>query len=315
MISGRQTTDMSTILRLLIGTISLSSQENIFDRLHASIEVLTLKNQKHTQQHIHGNSYISHHFQLQGAHITIMTSNKHSTSSTSAVNSHHHKHMKNKIIQNDADASTLYLDFSNHSTNTKQTAASATSTSSLRSLSSAKNLISLSLQQEKEHTENESANRSSRNLGSVLRHNPSCRKRNLYVPNSSSIGLRLSELTSLSTSSQCDDDEYDEYTDDDVDNESRGSYAAVDDGESSVTSGRTIFHKIANRVKIASSSSTKNLAAIAELSNDLVNEIETQHRSNYLKKRVSIRVRRASDLLFFSHHLKDLEDDAKDDTF
>ena len=187
-------------------------------------------------------------------HNTTMISNKSSsTSSTSTLGAHRRrKHMKNKVV--DDEASTLYLDWSNHSTSTKQTTSSRTSTStdSIRSLSSAKNLMSLSLQQEKEHTEFENANRSNRTLGSVLRRNPSERKRNL--PNSNGIGLRLSELTTLSASSQCVDEEHmcgnDEC--------SKGSTTAVDNDESSFTSGRTIFHKIANRVKMASSSSTNN---------------------------------------------------------
>ena len=140
-----------------------------------------------------------------------------------------------------------------------------------------------------------------------MRRHPAERKRNL--PNSNSVGLRLSELTTLSASSQCDDDEY-------SDDASKGSTAAVDEDDPSFTSGRSIFHKIANRVKMASSSSTNNLAAISELSNDLLaDEIETQHRSNYFKNRMSIRVRRASDLLFSSHHRKDLEDDVHEEDF
>lgn len=244
----------------------------------------------------------------------MISSKNSSTSSTSTLGAQRRrKHMKNKV-DND-DASTLYLDWSNHSTSTtQQTAASATSsmlttsasartsTDSIRSLSSAKNLISLSLQQEKEQTELESANRSSRSIGSVLRRNPSERKRNL--PNSNSIGLRLSELTSLSASSQCDDDDYD-------DDESKASTTVGGDDEPSFTSGRTIFHTIANRVKMASSSSTNNLAAITELSNDLL----ADNRSNYFKNRVSIRVRRASDLLFSSHHRKDLEDEVHEEDF
>ena len=241
-----------------------------------------------------------------------MISNKNSSaSSTSTLGVHRRrKHMKNKVDDDD-EASTLYLDWSNHSTSTKQTTStSQTSADSLRSLSSAKNLISLSLQQEKEHTESENANRSSRSIGSVLRRSsPSERKRNF--PNSNSIGLRLSELTTLSASSQCDDDEY-------GDDASKGSATGVDDDDelSFTSSGRSIFHKIANRVKMASSSSTNNLAAISELSNDLLaDEIETQHRSNYFKNRMSIRVRRASDLLFSSHHRKDLEDEVHEEDF
>ena len=148
-------------------------------------------------------------------HIATMSSYKKSSgasSTTSEFYSHRRKHIKNKVVHEN-DVSTLYLDFSNQSTAAKRTSdtlTASTSTGSLRSLSSAKNLISLSLLQEKEHTEKESANRSSRNVGSS-----SSRKRNL--PNSSSVGLRLSELTTLSASSQCDDDSYDD------DDESTGS--------------------------------------------------------------------------------------------
>ena len=100
-------------------------------------------------------------------HIATMSSYKKSSASptTSEFYSHRRKCIKNKVVHEN-DASTLYLDFSNQSTAAKRTSdtlTASTSTESIRSLSSAKNLISLSLLQEKEHTEKESANRSSRN--------------------------------------------------------------------------------------------------------------------------------------------------------
>lgn len=138
------------------------------------------------------------------------------------------------------------------------------------SLSRAASSISLGLKREMEHTEQSTSSNRSLGISGFLRRNASAGE---ISTNMSRRGTRMSELTS---NSNWDDD---------------------DDGDKSINlegmnrdasgSSRSIFNNFIYRAKDASSS---NL-------------------STYSKDRVSIKVRRASDFLYSSHHKQGSDDE------
>lgn len=131
-----------------------------------------------------------------------------------------------------------------------------------------------------------------------------------------------SEINSLCSASQFEDVKNDHNHDD----------GSGDDGDKSITfedlrnsndiapdleescassSSRSLLNKFVDRVKTAASTSTSNIGSISEFSEGLAEEVAPiQHRSTYFNNRISIRVRRASDLLFSSHRgkIQGLED-------
>ena len=151
--------------------------------------------------------------------------------------------------------------------------------------------ISLGLQQEKEHAEQQSTS-SNRSLGvrGFLRRNASTGEI-ITTTNASRRGKRMSELTSNSNWDDDDDDDKSIHLED------------INDSGDANGSSRSIFNKFIDRVKDASSS---NLSAMTDF---LAEEVgQNKYRSTYFKDRVSINVRRASDFLYSSHHEQGSDD-------
>ena len=174
----------------------------------------------------------------------------------------------------------------------------------------------------------------------MLRRNPSdhSRRGNTSATTSSrklkkagSSGMLLSdlasEISSLCSASQFEDVKIDqiEHDHDKSDGDDDDKSITFEDLRSSTykdiapdleescasSSSRTLFNKFVDRVKTAASTSTSNLGSMSEFSEGLAEEVApTQHRSAYFNNRISIRVRRASDLLFSSYRgkIQSLED-------
>ena len=153
--------------------------------------------------------------------------------------------------------------------------------------------ISLGLKREMEHTEQStSSNRSLGGIGGFLRRNASTGEISTST-NVSRRGKRMSELTSNSN-----------WDNDDDDNKSI-NLEDMNGPSGASGSSRSIFNKFIDRVKDASSSN------LSTLSDFLAEEVgQNKYRSTYFKDRVSIKVRRASDFLYSSHH-KQGGDDGK----
>jgi hypothetical protein len=185
------------------------------------------------------------------------------------------------------------------STVTCQSSRSAKSNSTAKTkttLSSAASFISMGLLQEKEHTESSSSNRSlgGRNISSGQL---SARA------NTSRRGKRLSDLTSSSNWDEEDEGEDDDDDDDESVNLEDLQNGPDEAGLEKAGSSRSVFNNFLVRVK---ESSSKNLSAMTDL---LAQEVgDAKHQSTYFKERVSLRVRRASDLLFSSHHKQGCDD-------
>lgn len=243
-----------------------------------------------------------------------------------------------------SDASTLYLDWADAAEYASKNRPSSTSAgarsvcSAPKSTKSASSLLSLNLLQETEHIA--SATSSSRSLGCMLRRNPSnCSRqgnstattssRKLKKAGSSGMLLRdlASEISSLCTTSQFEDvknnhNHYDDGDDDDdksitfEDLRSSNNIAPYLDESCASLSSRSLLNKFVDRVKTAASTSTSNLSSMSAFSEGLAEEVApTQLRSAYFNNRKSIRVRRASDLLFSSHRgkIQGLEDLLEED--
>ena len=188
-------------------------------------------------------------------------------------------------------------------------------------------MASLGLEQEKEHTEQQSTS-SNRSLGSLgfLRRNisagemgaASSANTSRRVSITSRRGKRMSELTNNSNWDDDDDDDNDNDDDDksvdleDVTNPGAGASGSSRSlfslgGNASGGSSRSVFSDLVDRVKYTSSS---NLSAFSD---GLAEEAGLKkHRSAYFKERVSVRVRRASDFLFSSHHKATIDDVGED---
>ena len=125
-----------------------------------------------------------------------------------------------------------------------------------------------------------------------------------------------SEINSLCSASQFEDVKNDHNHDDGKSitfEDLRNSNDIAPDLEESCasSSSRSLLNKFVDRVKTAASTSTSNIGSISEFSEGLAEEVAPiQHRSTYFNNRTSIRVRRASDLLFSSHRgkIQGLED-------
>lgn len=235
-----------------------------------------------------------------------------------------------------SEASTLYLDWaeaeeyaSKNRPITSSASAGARSVGSApKSTKSASSFLSLNvlLQETTGHIAN--ATSSSRSLGGMMKRKPSNRNRHTAASTSSrelkktgSSGMFLSdlasEISSLCSASLFEDVNNDGGDDDDdksitfEDLRISNNCTPDDDGSGASSSSRSLFNKFVDHVKTAASNSTGNLGSISEISEGLAEEVApTKHRSAYFNNRISIRVRRASDLLFSSHHgkVKDLED-------
>ena len=177
-------------------------------------------------------------------------------------------------------------------------------------------LAALGLQQEKEHTEQQSTS-SNRSLG-FLRRNVSTGEMSAASSANTSRrgsiasrrGKRMSELTN---NSNWDDDDDDKSIDlEDVTNPSAGASGSSRSlfsvgGNASGGSSRSVFSNLFDRFKHTSSS---NLSAFSD---GLAEEAGLKkHRSAYFKERVSVRVLRASDFLFSSHHKPTIDDVSED---
>ena len=180
-------------------------------------------------------------------------------------------------------------------------------------------LAALGLQQEKEHTEQQSTSSNS-SLGSLgfLRRNASTGEMSAASSANTSRrgsitsrrGKRMSELTN---NSNWDDDDDKSIDLEDVTNPSAGASGSSRSlfsvgGNASGGSSRSVFsNNLVDRVKHASSS---NLSAFSD---GLAEEAGLKkHRSACFKERVSVRVRRASDFLFSSHHKPTIDDVSED---
>ena len=165
------------------------------------------------------------------------------------------------------------------------------------SLSRTASSISLGLKREMEHTEQStSSNRSLGSISGFLRRNASageiCTSTSTNT-NMSRRGKRMSELTSNSNWDIDDGDDDDKSVNLEDMNSPGGASG----------SSRSIFNKFIDRVKEASSS---NLSTMSDF---LAEEVgQNKHRSTYLKDRASIKVRRASDFLYSSHHKQGADD-------
>ena len=159
------------------------------------------------------------------------------------------------------------------------------------SLSRTASSISLGLKREMEHTEQStSSNRSLGGIGGFLRRNASTGEISTST-NVSRRGKRMSELTSNSN-----------WDNDDDDNKSI-NLEDMNGPSGASGSSRSIFNKFIDRVKDASSS---NLSTMSDF---LAKEVgQNKYRSTYFKDRVSIKVRRASDFLYSSHHKQGADD-------
>lgn len=184
-------------------------------------------------------------------------------------------------------------------------------------------VASLGLEEEKEHTEQQSTS-SNRSLGSLgfLRRNvstgeisaASSAKTSRRGSITSRRGKRMSELTNNSNwdddDDGGDDDDDDKSIDledmtrpDDASGSSRSIFTYGGTSNASGGSSRSVFSNFVDRVKHTSSS---NLSAFSD---GLAEEAGLKkHRSAYFKQRVSVRVRRASDFLFSSHHKPTIDD-------
>ena len=160
------------------------------------------------------------------------------------------------------------------------------------SLSRTASSISLGLKREMEHTDQStSSNRSLGGISGFLRRNASTGEISTST-NISRRGKRMSELTSNSNWDNNDDDDDKSINLEDINGPGGAS-----------GSSRSIFNKFIDRVKDASSS---NLSTMSDF---LAEELgQNKYRSTYFKDRVSIKVRRASDFLYSSHHKQGADD-------
>ena len=174
-------------------------------------------------------------------------------------------------------------------------------------------MASLGLEEEKEHTEQQSAsgNRSIGSLGFLQRNVSTGELSSANSANGSrrgSItsrrGKRTSELTNNSNWDDDDDDDDKSIDFEDMSrpNDASGSSRSIfsfGGNSSGGGSSRGIFGNIVDHVKHTSSSN------LSTFSDGLAEEAGLKkHRSGYFKERVSVRVRRASDFLFTSSHHK-----------
>ena len=160
------------------------------------------------------------------------------------------------------------------------------------SLSRTASSISLGLKREMEHTEQStSSNRSLGGISGFLRRNASTGEISTST-NMSRRGKRMSELTSNSN-----------WDNDDGDDDKSINLEDMNSPGGASGSSRSIFNKFIDRVKEASSS---NLSTMSDF---LAEEVgQNKCRSTYLKDRASIKVRRASDFLYSSHHKQGADD-------
>jgi len=113
------------------------------------------------------------------------------------------------------------------------------------------------------------------------------RKHHINVDTSHS-GKRLSDLTTTSNWDADDDDE---------------KSINLEDANTDAQGEETAFGSLGNLYR-TNNGSTESSSFL-----NFISRIKSRHKSNYLRSRVSVKVRRASDFLFSSHHRQGVVDD------